>query len=185
MAEPEPSVAPAEDQIQPSPSTPIEDAAPDEPNNMKSKTKNLTTILLATVVVILGVGTGFGLSRVTAGKQVSSTPTVDTSTPTDSSEVKSGETYGSSSDTFIDEAKGVIIDGGINGEGTHRLLRPGGESQIICLTSSVIDLDLFIDHEISIWGGETFDTQTCGWFMDVGRVTVEQLDAEKPFIAEE
>ena len=58
-------------------------------------------------------------------------------------------------------------------------MRPGGESQNVYLTSSVVDLDLFVDHKIRIWG-ETFSAQKAGWLMDVGRVEVIELNVEKP-----
>jgi hypothetical protein len=48
------------------------------------------------------------------------------------------------------------------------------------MTSSVIDLDPFIDHKVKIWG-DTFAAQKANWLMDVGRVEVVELNAQKPF----
>ena len=56
-------------------------------------------------------------------------------------------------------------------EGSHRLIRPGGESQTAYLTSSVLNLNQFRGKCVQIWG-ETFAGQKAGWFMDVGRVKV-------------
>ncbi len=56
-------------------------------------------------------------------------------------------------------------------EGSHRLIRPGGESQIAYLTSSVLDLNQFLGKCVQIWG-ETFAGQKAAWLMDVGRVKV-------------
>jgi len=65
----------------------------------------------------------------------------------------------------------VIEKNGFDGEGTHKLLREGGESQTAYLTSSVLDLDLFVGHKVEIWG-ETFAAQKAGWLLDVGAVKV-------------
>ncbi len=73
--------------------------------------------------------------------------------------------------TFKDTAAGVIEKGGIDGEGTHKLIREGGPSQTAYLTSSVIDLDEFVGKKVQVWG-ETFSGQKAGWLMDVGRVKV-------------
>jgi hypothetical protein len=69
---------------------------------------------------------------------------------------------------FRDTAQGRIEANG-NGEGSHKLLRPGGESQTAYLTSSVLDLDQFVGRCVQVWG-ETFAAQSVGWLMDVGRV---------------
>lgn len=73
--------------------------------------------------------------------------------------------------TFRDTAEGKLGEGGINGEGSHHLVRPGGESQNVYLTSSIVDLDQFVDHEVKVWG-ETFSAQKAGWLMDVGKLEV-------------
>lgn len=73
--------------------------------------------------------------------------------------------------TFRDTTEGKLEEGGINGEGSHHLVRPGGESQNVYLTSSIVDLDQFVDHEVKVWG-ETFSAQKAGWLMDVGKLEV-------------
>jgi hypothetical protein len=153
-------------------------------NTMPKSTKNPVphTLILAVIVVLLGIGSGYGLSKV-SGKD-GFLPSSSLTTPSAEQDVTVGEMYGSKGDVFADDATGVIIAAGVNGEGTHRLLREGGESQTICLTSSVLDLDLFENARVKVWG-ETFDAQKCAWFMDVGRVQVEELNAEKPFEVEE
>lgn len=94
--------------------------------------------------------------------------------------VKVGAVFGVPDEkTFRDDTEGVIIIGGLDGEGSHTLLRPGGVSQNVYLTSSVVDLDQFEGAKIRIWG-ETFKGQKAGWLMDVGRVEVLELNASKP-----
>lgn len=72
-------------------------------------------------------------------------------------------------ETFRDSAEGILEVGGINGEGTHKLIRPGGESQTVYLTSSVVDLNQFVGKKVRVWG-ETFAAQKAGWLMDIGLI---------------
>ena len=143
---------------------------------------DLKTIALALLVVFAGIASGYGLSALRAPSASSNLDPAQP--PTDKTAVEIDTLYGSQMEVFADVATGVVIKGGVEGEGSHRLLRPGGDTQTICLTSTVVDLDLFIDHEIEIWG-ETFDVQKCPWFMDVGRVKVTSLNPPKPFDVEE
>lgn len=71
--------------------------------------------------------------------------------------------------TFKDKATGVLQEGGIDGEGSFHLERPGGESQNVYLTSSTVDLSAYIGKKVRVWG-ETFQAQKAGWLMDVGLV---------------
>ena len=94
--------------------------------------------------------------------------------------VNVGDIFGSADEKmFKDPATGVIDKGGFNGEGTHKLVRAGGVSQTVYLTSSTIDLDALVGHQVTIWG-QTFKGQKVGWLMDVGRVKVENLNMPLP-----
>lgn len=75
--------------------------------------------------------------------------------------------------TFKDKAEGVLKEGGIDGEGNFHLERPGGESQNVYLTSTTVDLSLYLDKKIRVWG-ETFQAEKAGWLMDVGLVELLQ-----------
>jgi hypothetical protein len=86
-------------------------------------------------------------------------------------EIKVGVVYGNTSQTFSDSAVGIIKEGGVNGEGTHTLDREGGVDQDAALTSSVIDLDLFVGKKVEV-DGETNDSNKAGWFMDVGSIKI-------------
>jgi hypothetical protein len=88
----------------------------------------------------------------------------------DGSGVQSGKTYGSDDlKTYKDSTEGVLKEGGIEGEGQFHLERPGGESQNVYMTSSTVDLSLFLNKKIKVWGA-TQTAQKAGWLMDVGRV---------------
>jgi len=60
---------------------------------------------------------------------------------------------------------------GLDGEGTHRLIREGGPSQTAYVTSSTLDLDQFAGRKVQVWG-ETFRAQKAGWLMDIGRLKI-------------
>lgn len=119
-------------------------------------------ILGAVVIIAVGIVSGYILSTSL------SRGTTSISSPQGGS--VSGKTVGSSdTKTFPDSAEGDLQDGGINGEGTHKLIRPGGENQTVYLTSSVLDLNQFVGKKVKVWG-QTFSAQKAGWLMDVGRV---------------
>lgn len=127
------------------------------------KKQKIGFILGALIIIVAGIISGYFLSS--------------TSTSVGgalSGKIESKKTVGSG-DTkiFKDTTEGILEKGGINGEGTHRLVRPGGESQTVYLTSSVIDLDQFVGRKIKVWG-ETQAAQKAGWFMDIGKLEVIQ-----------
>lgn len=133
-----------------------------------SATKFLTPKVLAifAVLLVLGLISGYFASQ---GK--TSTASV-TSVTGEAGSIEKGKVYGSDdTKTFKDIAEGILKDEGIDGEGTHRLVRPGGDSQNVYLTSSIVDLSLFVDRKVKIWG-QTQKSQVAGWLMDVGRVEV-------------
>lgn len=126
-------------------------------------TKKLTVALV--IVVILGGVSGYILAKKGSINKV-------TNETVSSSSISKGMVVGSD-DTkiFKDTAEGVLKGGGINGEGQFHLVRPGGDSQNVYLTSSTVDLSKFIAKKIKVWG-ETQKAQHAGWLMDVGRVEV-------------
>ena len=113
-------------------------------------------------VIAMGVLTGYVLSKSSVVSQVTST-TKNTGVGTDKSVGSSDST------TFKDTATGVIEKGGLNGEGTHKLIREGGPSQTAYLTSSIVDLDEYIGKKVTIWG-QTMTAKKVSWLMDVGKL---------------
>lgn len=86
--------------------------------------------------------------------------------------IKSEKIVGSTDvKSFRDTTEGVLEKGGIDGEGSHHLLREGGPSQTAYLTSSIIDLDQYLGKKVKVWG-ETFAAQKAGWLMDVGKIEI-------------
>ncbi|NCO12029.1 MAG: hypothetical protein COZ34_01240 [Candidatus Pacebacteria bacterium CG_4_10_14_3_um_filter_34_15] len=136
-------------------------------------------IVLTIIAVLSGVGTGFGSFKLFANKSNSSESNLALQELPTAGKLNVGDTFGSKDESFKDSAEGYLEVGGLDGEGSHKLLRPGGESQTVYLTSSVTDLTQLAGTEIKVWG-ETFKGQKAGWLMDVGRVEVLKVDAESP-----
>lgn len=132
----------------------------------KSFPLNFFVILL--VVISLGIGSGFLLAKINPGvMQNNALPS-----PQGKNSIEKGKIYGTNDTaTFKDSVEGTLKEGGMEGEGQFHLERPGGESQNVYMTSSLIDLSLFINHKIKVWG-ETQKAQKAGWLMDVGKVEV-------------
>jgi len=133
---------------------------------LKSKPKVVISII---GVIILGVITGYFVS---GGNGMSGNNTNIQGGVVKDSEIQIGAEFGGKDGaSFTDQALGVIEAGGLGGEGTHKLLREGGVSQTVYLTSSTLDLEQFIGRKVQVWG-ETFKAQKAGWLMDVGRLKV-------------
>ena len=125
-------------------------------------------VLVLILMLLLGIGAGYGASFVSAKTGTSIVPSsLNPNAPA------KGKTYGNGDPSvFKDTAEGVLKNGGIDGEGQYHLVRPGGDSQNVYLTSSSVDLSQFINQKIKVWG-QTQSAQHAGWLMDVGRVQVE------------
>ncbi len=128
-------------------------------------------VLLIALVVLLGLGSGWLLVRFKAqrGKPLS---VAANRAGVGNGGVRPGQVYGQAGADFKDQAVGVLAkNDDPKTDGTHKLLREGGESQTVYLTSSVIDLDKFVGHKVQIWG-KTFASTKVAWLMDVGRLKI-------------
>jgi hypothetical protein len=133
--------------------------------NMPAATRNknlMIPLAAAIIIILLGVVTGYGLTRSgsTGNSTIGTTGTA-----------QKGQEVGSTNQVFKDTATGVLQAGGIDGEGTHQLIREGGPSQTAYLNSSVIDLDQYVGKKVQVWG-ETNKGQKASWLMDVGKLKV-------------
>jgi len=135
----------------------------------KESLKNAFTpkvLALLVFVVVLGIGAGYIVSSKTGPASIK------TLNVANSGSVAKGTIIGSNdTTTFKDTVEGTLKEGGINGEGAFHLVRPGGDSQNVYLTSSSVDLSKFINQKIKVWGA-TQKAQYAGWLMDVGRIEV-------------
>lgn len=135
----------------------------------KPKKSPILFIILAILVIGLGGLTGYEINQFMGGK--SSSTQVEQGGVVSKEKVTKGSEFGVKDPGKADTAVGVVEKGGIDGEGTHKLLREGGSSQTVYMTSSVIDLDSFTGVKIQVWG-ETIKAQKAGWLMDVLKVKV-------------
>lgn len=132
-----------------------------------SKGSFLTGKVLAIFLLFVAAGIygGYYLSH-------QGTTTVGKASPTSPNAVEKGSIYGTNdTSTFKDTAEGTVTNGGIDGEGQFHLVRPGGDSQSVYMTSSLVDLSLFVGKKVKVWG-QTQAAKKAGWLMDVGRVEV-------------
>lgn len=144
-------------------------------SNMKKATKK-KFIVISVLALIAGTLTGFGAHRLQRQTTADKEPIQQIAGDT----VQKGDVFGMhDSELFPDDAQGYLETGGINGEGSHRLLRVGGPSQTVYLTSTVTDLDRLVGMEVRVWG-ETYKGQVAGWLMDVGKVEVIEVEAQAP-----
>ncbi|MFZ5438066.1 MAG: hypothetical protein ACOZAK_03370 [Patescibacteria group bacterium] len=148
-----------------------------EKKDMQSQQKKMLAVVVF-VALAAGFGTGFGAFKLKMKTSATESPQADQQVAGDV--VKAGDVFGIKDDqTFKDSAEGYLAEGGVDGEGSHRLLREGGESQTVYLTSSITDLDKLVGMQVKVWG-ETFKGQKAGWLMDVGRIQVVEVKAEPP-----
>ena len=147
-----------------------------ESSSMNPQQRKIVMIALA-VVLVLGIGTGYVLAA--SGKSSVILAPENTQQTASESQVKVGQVFGAKDRAFKDPVEGIVLLGGLNGEGSHHLVREGGESQTVYLTSSIVDLSLFENHKVKVWG-ETFKAQKAGWLMDAGRIEVIELNSILP-----
>lgn len=151
-------------------------------NQGDTVTKKSKRILLtiSIVAVAAGVATGIGSFRLFNQGRAQTIKPAKNIEQVATEEIKKGDVFGvQDSEAFKDSAQGYLEAGGINGEGSHKLLRPGGASQTVYLTSSITDLDKMVGMEVKVWG-ETFKGQEAGWLMDVGKVEVLNPQGQPP-----
>lgn len=123
-------------------------------------------LVLFLIVIAVGLSAGYFLALQSGHSMTSSTA--------GSSSVQKGTAYGSTDTaTFKDTTEGTVQQGGIAGEGQFHLVRPGGDSQNVYMTSSLVDLSQFVGKKVKVWG-QTQTAKKAGWLMDVGRVEVLQ-----------
>jgi hypothetical protein len=119
--------------------------------------------IVLVVAALVGIGAGFGAAR------LPKSPTSGGVLKTLSAKKVDGEV---DKKKYPDTATGTLKEGGLDGEGSFHLVRPGGDSQNVYLTSSVVDLSKYLGKKIKV-GGQTFAGQKAGWLMDVGYVEVQ------------
>jgi hypothetical protein len=146
---------------------------------IKTKSGMPKKLIIPLAIILLGIVSGWGISRI-SGSSVTTSGRLTSPESITAGNLKVGEIVGVPDEkSFRDKAEGVLAEGGFEGEGSYHLVRPGGDDQNVYLTSSIVDMSLFVGHKINVWG-ETFSAQKAGWLMDVGRVQIVELNAKLP-----
>lgn len=123
------------------------------------------------IIIVGGIFTGYLLSRGSEGKAATKkTKKLNGNVELIESKKEAGI---KDPDVFSDSTEGKleVNDFSKVKEGSHKLLRVGGESQTAYLTSTVIDLNKYVGQCVQVWG-ETFSGKEAGWLMDVGRIKI-------------
>lgn len=134
--------------------------------------QNMAMVGLTIFVVIAGITTGWIFSGTSAS---TSSQTESQQSAKQESKMTQSETEAGIADEskFGSTAEGMLVEGGIDGEGTHHLERAGGATQNVYLTSTVIDLQSFVGKKVTVWG-DTISGMDAGWLMDVGKIKVTE-----------
>lgn len=132
---------------------------------IKTHVKSSYPVWFAVLIFLFMIGAGIYAGKYAAGSQASSGTAEKAS-----DSVKTEKSEGiMDKKRFPDKAEGKLVEGGIEGEGNFHLVRTGGDSQNVYLTSSIVDLSKYIGKKVRVWG-QTFSGQKAGWLMDVGYV---------------
>lgn len=142
------------------------------------KNNSPLSLMVIGICLILALAVGFWASRIfpfskssTKNLSLITEKAISTDDIKDKTEIQVGKLYGDTATSFKDSATGTIEKGSINGVGTHILNREGGATQRASLTSSVVDLDLFVGRKVEV-KGETNASKQTNWLLDVGSVKV-------------
>lgn len=136
----------------------------DEKQPVKNSFSFIQLVVIVIIALVVGTAVGFGTNKFkSASNKTSSSASTSSKNAAGIADKK----------TFKDKAEGVLKEGGVDGEGNFHLVRPGGDSQNVYLTSTTVDLSTYIGKKVRVWG-ETFGAQKAGWLMDVGLVETLQ-----------
>lgn len=149
--------------------------------SVPEKKQFLLSLPVTIIVVVVAIAAGFWISRLspnstsqksaTAGTETTGETAFSTDSISSSAQLQVGKLYGDTHKTFSDSATGTVEKGSINGEGTHILNREGGKTQRASLTSSTVDLDLFVGKKVEV-RGQTNSSNKTGWLLDVGSIKI-------------
>jgi Kef-type K+ transport system membrane component KefB len=131
------------------------------------KTDMRKIIAAVVLIIIAGIGSGYAFSRVLGSNKSQS----QVGTTAQTGEVKKVVVGSTDANLLRDSAEGTLEANGLKGEGTHKLIRPGGDSQTVYLMSSMLDLSLYVGKKIRV-SGQTYAGKQVEWLMDVGKIEV-------------
>ncbi len=134
--------------------------------NISSSKNGLILAVVAIAVILLGVGVGkilSGSGGLGGGDNKIAAPGAK----------QTASEAGRDSEECNTEAEGKLEEGGIDGEGTHKLVRSADVSKNVYLGSTVIDLQTFVGKKVKVTG-QTISGKKAGWLMDVCKIKVTE-----------
>ena len=140
-----------------------------EGNNTPTNTSSKMPLIIGGAILVILVGGGIGFFAF--HKKAPATTAMKTQA--NAVTVSENEAGVKDLSNFKDTATGTLQKGGIKGEGTYHLDRPGGATQTVYLNSTVVDMSPFIGKKVQVWG-QTQASQHAPWLMDVGKIQVVQ-----------
>jgi len=141
----------------------------DSQNQPFLKTVLLPAVVIVLIIVVGGI-TGYFLSSGKIASPISPSGG-GTAGQTSGSSVKEAGIKNPTIYKDKSEGRVEVNDNQDVPEGSHKLIRPGGNSQTAYLVSSALDLNDFVGKCVEVMG-ETFSSQKAAWFMDVGYARV-------------
>src|SRR5260221_4975847 len=130
-------------------------------NPIATTNKMPIMIGVGVVVILIGLGVGFLVS--------SKKSMTNSGARTSAVSVTQTEAGVKDLTNYKDTATGTLALGGIKGEGTYHLDRPGGATQTVYLNSTVVDMAPFVGKKVEVWGA-TVASHFAPWLMDVGKI---------------
>lgn len=143
------------------------------PEDMPKEKKNpmMNVVIFVLVVLIAGVGTGFGAAKLGSAKGSTATTKSEGKTMVAETQNEAGT---SDLSAFPDTAEGELKEAPADAEGSHYLDRGTGKTQYVYLTSTVLNLQNFVGKRVQVNGQTLAGGKKAGWLMDVGRIKVIQ-----------
>lgn len=146
----------------------IHDIPTDTPMTDEIPMKKVMVIF--TLIIVMGIASGFAISYLGKARTTTSGTKAGSKMSENTDVSKSAGI--ADKKTFKDSAEGSLEENEENAEvGSFRLVRPGGDSQTVYLTSSTVDMSEFVGKKVRVYG-ETFASDKVGWLMDVGFIEI-------------
>lgn len=135
----------------------------------KPLAKSNTFLVLGTLAMIMaGIVTGYLLSGYSFADSGSQKQATGEPKGVKVSENEAGiEDVSDDKDILVEE--GVLVEGGLEGEGTHHLDRGTGVEKYVYLTSTAFDLQSFVGKKVKVWG-KALSALHVGYLMDVVKI---------------
>jgi len=133
----------------------------------------LLPALIILLIIFAGGATGYLLSKSKMANSIKGSITNSNTSGSVNSTSNVKEAGNNNPTVYKDKSQGrlEVNDNQNIPDGSHKLIRQGGDNQTVYLVSTVVDLNQFVDKCVEV-SGETFSSQKAGWLMDIGYIKV-------------